>query len=217
MDTGILIARVVVGLLMAAHGSQKLFGWFGGYGLAGTGGFFEGLGFRPGKFYAALASATEITSGLLLTLGLLGPIGPALMISVMIVAALTVHLPNGVFAQNNGFEVPLLYTTAAAAIALTGPGAYSLDAALGLSEIWSTGLTLAVLAIGIVGGLGAVVQANVSRRIQSSIISRDSRQYSVVSRQSESSVGVVRHQSESSVVSRSESNRKVRGGGRTDD
>jgi putative oxidoreductase len=164
MDAGILLARIVIGPLMAAHGAQKLLGWFGGYGLAGTGGFFEGLGFRPGRVFAALASVTEIVSGLLLTLGLFGPVGSALLISVMIVAAISVHLPNGVFAQSNGIEVPLLYAIIAAAIALTGPGAYSLDAALGLTGLWTPGLTLLVLAGGIVGGIGALVQASVTNR-----------------------------------------------------
>src|SRR5437870_13094931 len=91
MSIGLLIARVVIGLIMAAHGTQKLFGWFGGYGLSKTGEFFVGLGFRPGKTFAAAASLAEVTSGLLVALGFLGPIGPALMISVMIVAMMTVH------------------------------------------------------------------------------------------------------------------------------
>src|SRR6187551_74946 len=104
MNEGLLLARVVLGLLMAAHGSQKLFGWFGGYGLAGTGGFFESLGFRPGKLFAAAAGGTEFAAGLLVAFGLLGPLGPALIVSVMIVAMATVHWANGVFAQNNGIE-----------------------------------------------------------------------------------------------------------------
>jgi putative oxidoreductase len=135
---------------MAAHGSQKLFGWFGGYGLAGTGGFFESLGFRPGKLFAAAAGGTEFTAGLLLALGLLGPLGPALIVSVMIVAMATVHWANGVFAQNNGIEVPLLYSVAVVAIALIGNGAYSLDAALGLT--WSAQIVWIVLGAGIIGG-----------------------------------------------------------------
>lgn len=151
MDAGLLLARMVLGLLMAAHGTQKLFGWFGGYGLAGTGGFFESLGFRPGKLFAAAAGATEIAGGLLLALGLLGPLGPALIISVMVVAIATVHWAHGVFAQNNGIEVPLLYSVTAAALALTGFGAYSIDAALQLT--WSSEVVWAALALGIIGGL----------------------------------------------------------------
>src|ERR1700704_1759355 len=102
MSVALLLARLFFGLAIAAHGAQKLFGWFGGYGIAGTGGFFETLGFRPGKLFAKLASLGEITGGLLTVLGLLGPVGPALMISVMIVAALSVHRTHGLFAATNG-------------------------------------------------------------------------------------------------------------------
>src|SRR5205823_3541045 len=86
MNEGLLVARLVLGLLMAAHGAQKLFGWFGGYGLTGTAGFFEQLGFRPGRLFAAAAAVGEVVSGVLVALGLFGPVGPALMLSVMIVA-----------------------------------------------------------------------------------------------------------------------------------
>jgi len=150
---GLLIVRVVLGLLMAAHGSQKLFGWFGGHGLAGTAGFFDSIGFRPGRFFATLASATEVTSGLLLALGFLGPVGPALIISVMIVAAVSMHLKNGLFAANGGIEVPLLYGVVAAGLLLTGPGQYSLDAALGLGYLATPMLAWAALAVGVVGGI----------------------------------------------------------------
>jgi putative oxidoreductase len=149
MDSGLLLARVVLGLLMAAHGSQKLFGWFGGYGLAGTGGFMESLGFRPGKLFAAAAGGTELVAGVLVALGLLGPLGSALIVSVMIVAMATVHWPNGVFAQNNGIEVPLLYAVGAIAIGLIGNGAYSLDAVLGLT--WSAQVVWTALALGVLG------------------------------------------------------------------
>lgn len=150
MDAGLLLARMVIGLVMAAHGAQKAFGWFGGYGLAGTGGFMESLGFRPGRLFAAAAAGTEIAGGLLLALGFLGPLGPALIISVMIVAIATVHWAHGLFAQNNGIELPLLYIVAAVAIALIGNGAYSLDSLLTLT--WAPEVVYAVLAIGIVGG-----------------------------------------------------------------
>jgi putative oxidoreductase len=152
MDTGLLIVRVVFGLVMVGHGSQKLFGWFGGYGLAGTGGFFESFGFRPGRFFAALASAGELFGGGLTALGFLGPIGPALMLSVMIVAAGSVHWHHGLFAASNGIEVPLLYGAAGAALALTGPGQYSLDGLIGLTEVWTPAVAWTVLALSVLGG-----------------------------------------------------------------
>ena len=151
MDSGLLLARVVLGSLMAAHGAQKLFGWFGGYGLAGTGGFFESLGFRPGRFFAAAAGFSEVAGGALLALGLLGPLGPALIIAVMVVAMATVHWQHGVFAQNGGIEVPLLYAVAAAGLALTGFGAYSVDGLLQLS--WPQPVAWIAIGLGVLGGV----------------------------------------------------------------
>src|SRR5258705_13013525 len=98
MDLGLLILRFVVGLTLAAHGAQKLLGWFGGYGLDGTGQFMETLGFYPGRRHAALAGLTEAGGGVLLLLGLLTPLGAALGASVMLVATVTVHLEDGFFA-----------------------------------------------------------------------------------------------------------------------
>src|SRR6267143_3003039 len=154
LSAALLIARLVVGLSISAHGAQKLFGWFGGYGLAGTGGFFEQLGFRPGRLFAALASVTELGAGLLIALGFLGPGGPALLLSVMIVAAVTVHWGKGFFATSNGIEMPLLYATVGVALALIGPGPYSLDALLGLEALWSPAFAAAALVVGVIGGIG---------------------------------------------------------------
>ena len=153
MSAGLLLLRLVLGLYMAAHGAQKLFGWFGGHGLDATGEFMVHLGFRPGRAFATVASATELVSGLLVALGLLGPIGPALMISVMIVAMATVHWKSGLFATNNGVELPLLFAAGAFALALTGPGRFSLDALLGLEPLMTPRVVYAALTVGILGGV----------------------------------------------------------------
>jgi putative oxidoreductase len=157
LSGGLLVLRLVLGLSMAAHGAQKVFGWFGGYGLAGTGGFFEQLGFRPGRAFAAVEGLGEIASGLLVTFGVYGPVGPAIMISLMLVAMVTVHGRNGFFVSNNGIEHPLLYATGALALAFTGFGQYSLDAVLGLTGLTSPALAAGAVIVGVLGGLGALV------------------------------------------------------------
>ena len=151
---GLLLGRVMLGAAMAAHGTQKLFGWFGGSGLEKTGGFLEALGFRPGRAFAAAASVTEVLSGVLVAFGLLGPIGPALMLSVMVVAAVTVHWKGGFFAQSNGIELPFLYTAGALGLALVGPGRFSLDALLALEWLWAPRVAAVALAIGLAGAVG---------------------------------------------------------------
>jgi putative oxidoreductase len=148
----LLLVRLI-GLGFAAHGTQKLFGWFGGYGLAGTGGFFESLGFRPGRFFAAAAGVGELAGGLLIAFGLGGPIGPMLAIATMLVAILAVHLPNGFLAQNNGYELPLVYLAWAFGLAFTGFGAFSLDAAFGLGAVWTPTIAWSAVALGVVGAL----------------------------------------------------------------
>jgi len=153
LDLGLFLIRVVLGLIFAAHGAQKLFGWFGGYGLAGTGGFLESLGFRPGKWFATMAALAEFTGGLLFALGFLGPVGPALMLSVMTVAMITVHRKNPFFVSTNGIEHPLMFATVAVGIALTGPGRYSLDQALGDFRLLTPSITGIILAVGVIGAL----------------------------------------------------------------
>lgn len=129
-DTGILILRVVAGLLFAAHGTQKLFGWFGGYGIKGTAGWLESLGAKPGVLMAVLAGLSELLGGLLLALGLWVWIAAALIIIPMLVAIAKVHGANGIWATSNGYEYNLVLIAIALAVAFTGAGAYSIDAIL---------------------------------------------------------------------------------------
>jgi putative oxidoreductase len=146
----ILITRVVLGGLFFGHGAQKLFGWFGGYGLDGTGGFFESLGLRPGRQHALAAGAAEAGGGALLALGLATPAASAAITGVMATAIRTVHQPNGPWVTENGWEYPAVIVATVLAIAETGPGSLSLDAALG-TEHSGTGWALAALAAGVGG------------------------------------------------------------------
>jgi len=147
MDIALLIIRVVLGLAIARHGTEKLFGWFGGYGIAGTAGFFEQLGWRPGRLFVLGAIAGELGGGLLTLFGLGGPIGPALIIMVMLVAIFSVHISKGFAAANGGYELNTMYILAALAPAFN-LGAYALDRALGLT--WSTGTVWTTLGAAVV-------------------------------------------------------------------
>ena len=151
MDIGLLLLRLTVGLTLAAHGAQKLFGWFGGLGLDATGGIMAKLGFQPGRRHALMAGLVECGGGLLLALGLLTPMAAALVLSVMFVAAMSVHVKQGFFATSGGFEYNLVLGVAGLTLAFTGPGAFSLDALLGHSvggAFWGA----AALVVGLGGG-----------------------------------------------------------------
>jgi putative oxidoreductase len=151
MTIGLLILRLVVGLTMAAHGAQKLFGWFGGYGLQGTAGFLEKLGFIPGRRSALLAGLAEFGGGLLFALGLLTPLAATLIISVMFVAVATVHVKNGYFNSSQGFEYNLVLAAVALSVAIIGAGPVSLDAVLNIQDagpVWG----LIALIAGVAGG-----------------------------------------------------------------
>ncbi|AQQ53170.1 DoxX family protein [Planococcus lenghuensis] len=130
MDLGLLIIRLVIGLLFAAHGAQKLFGWFGGYGLAGTGGWMDSLGLKPGKTMALMAGLSELIGGLLLVAGFLTPLAALLIAGTMIMAIVKVHLPNGLWSTANGYEYNLAILAVVIGLALTGVGQYAFDALL---------------------------------------------------------------------------------------
>jgi putative oxidoreductase len=134
MDTALLVLRLVVGSLIAAHGLGKLGGWFkAGYGLSGTAGYLEGFGFRPGRFWAIVVGITETLAGLLLAAGLLTPLAGAAVAGTMLVAARTDHAGKGPWIFNGGWEHVVTNASIALTLAGTGPGRYALDHTLGFN------------------------------------------------------------------------------------
>ncbi|MCP1311337.1 DoxX family protein [Paenibacillus tyrfis] len=127
---GLLLVRLVIGLLFIGHGAQKLFGWFGGYGPKGTGGWMESVGIKPGVVMAVLAGLMELLGGVLFAAGLLTPLAAVLIAATMLGAIVKVHGPNGLWSTANGYEYQLVLLVVAIGVALTGAGAYSLDALL---------------------------------------------------------------------------------------
>ncbi|HLI14734.1 MAG TPA: DoxX family membrane protein [Acidimicrobiales bacterium] len=153
-NLGLLTLRLGVGLTLFAHGAQKLFGWFGGRGLAETARSFDTMGFRPGRASALAAGLGEAGGGLLLAAGLATPAAGAAAGATMAVAAST-HVPNGFFNAKRGLEFPMTLAVAAASLALTGPGSLSVDRLLGWDEVRPR-LRVAALALG-AAAAGAVI------------------------------------------------------------
>jgi putative oxidoreductase len=163
MNLGLLVLRLVVGLLLAGHGAQKLFGLFGGHGLRGTAGFFEQIGLKPGHLHATAAGLLEFGGGLLLALGLLTPFASAALIAVMTAAVITVHGAKGVWSTDGGYEYNVTIAAAAFALAAIGAGGWSIDHALSLQihgVLWGIGALLA----GLIGGTGAVLSGRLQAR-----------------------------------------------------
>ena len=149
-DLGLLAMRLTTGGLMAGHGAQKLFGWFGGYGPEGTGGWLESLGLKPGKQWALVAGASEFGSGVLTALGLFSPLGPVGMLAPMAIASRTAHRDKPIWVTEGGAELPVLNMAVGTGLALTGPGRYSLDRMLGIRVSPVLGL---VAAAGVAAGV----------------------------------------------------------------
>jgi putative oxidoreductase len=155
MNLGRLIARVVIGGLFAGHGTQKLFGWFGGSGLDGAGQMMDKLELRPGRRNALAAASAETAGGTLLALGALTPLAGSLITSTMITAIRKVHGPNGPWNTQGGYEYNLALIAATLALVECGPGAPSLDRALGV-ETRGSRWALASLALGAAGSTLAI-------------------------------------------------------------
>ncbi|MET8696238.1 DoxX family protein [Streptomyces bauhiniae] len=165
-DVGLLLLRLSTGGVLAAHGAQKLFGWFGGHGLVGTGQFMESVGFAPGKASATAAGVAEAGGGVLLALGLATPVAGASAAGAMAGAA-ALHVPNGFFAQEGGYEYAASLGLAAAGLAVTGPGRLSLDHLLGhiFDRNW-----MVPTALGVTAAATALVIGARNRRLRETVI-----------------------------------------------
>jgi putative oxidoreductase len=158
MKIGRLILRLIVGGYFFGHGTQKLFGWFGGYGPEGTGQFFESIGLRPGKRHAIAAGAAEAGGGALLVAGAATPIAASVLTATMLTAIHRVHLKNGPWVTDQGYEYNLVLIGVALALAETGPGSPSIDDAIGAKWYGPKWAVRALLG-GIIGAVGAHIVA----------------------------------------------------------
>ena len=154
LDVALLVLRVGVGLIFAVHGAQKLFGVWGGPGFEGWKGAMTHMGYRPAGLFAAVSAGAEFGGGLLLAIGLFTPLAAFLLVAQSVVIIGAAHWRSGFFNKNNGYEFPLALATIVVAILLAGPGAVSVDAALGLSI--EPAVSVALLGVGIAGGLATL-------------------------------------------------------------
>lgn len=157
MSLGLLLLRLLLAGLLYGHATQKLFGWFRGGGPQGTGVLFHKWGVRPGPAMAVLAGASELAGGILIATGFLTPLGSAIIVGTMIVAA-SVNTTNGLWAHMGGYEVAFVYAALAACLAYTGPGSWSIDSAISLGPhsgyLWGS----LALIVGILASLPPLVQ-----------------------------------------------------------
>ncbi len=149
-DLGALGLRLTVGGLLAGHGAQKLFGAFEGPGLKGTAGFMESMGLQPGHYWGTAAALSEFGGGVLTMLGLFNPLGPIGIMSSMSMATAKAHWGKPIWANAGGAELALTDLTAALAVAMAGPGAYSLD------EAWDIGVPGWITVLAALTAAGAV-------------------------------------------------------------
>lgn len=155
VDSGLLLLRIIAGLLFAGHGAQKLFGWFGGKGFEQHIALMRKMNFHPAVLWGTLSACSEFFGGLGLVFGVLTPLAAAALLGPMLVAIIKVHWSKGLWASNGGFEFPLLMGTAAFAIGLVGPGLYSIDRAFALTL--PEPITYVVAIIVVLVGVGAAL------------------------------------------------------------
>lgn len=165
LDIGLLIIRLVVGLLVAGHGAQKLFGWFEGPRLEGASGMMESLGYRPGRPWALMAGLSEFLGGLLFALGLLNPLGSLGIMAVMATAIGRAHWGRPIWVTSGGGEFPLTNFVVAVGIGLAGPGYYSLD------QLWDASLPaiwawIAFVVVAVVTGAGIAASSQMAKQPQ---------------------------------------------------
>jgi putative oxidoreductase len=155
VDIALLILRLVLGLMFVGHGAQKLFGWFGGSGMKAWILGIGRMGLRPAWFWALVAALSEFGAGVLVTLGLLSPLGSLGIIAAMLMAIVQVHWPKGFWNSKGGIEFPLINLAVALALGLLGPGAYSVDAVLGIALPEPITLVggLALVIVGVIAAL----------------------------------------------------------------
>jgi putative oxidoreductase len=150
-DLALLLLRLGVGLTFAAHGAQKIFGWWGGPGISGWRGAIANMGFRPVTLFTAISALAEFGGGLFLAAGLFTPLAGAVLVGQSVVIIGHIHWPNGFFNSKGGYEFPLVLAVGAVALVLIQAGAWSIDGATGFSL--DANLRIALVIAGVIGGL----------------------------------------------------------------
>jgi putative oxidoreductase len=165
---GLLVIRLIVGLTVAGHGAQKLFGWFGGPRISGFAGMLQRLGVRPSAPFAVLAGTAELLGGLGLALGLLTPLAGLAIVASMLVAIVLVHLGKGFWNQDGGYEFPLSILAAALGISLAGPGPLAIDRLIGFAispALWILAAVVMLLAVTLAIGSARVAAGSARRAL----------------------------------------------------